>query len=66
LKFQAPESLIGVNGAFYLVEKKQKEREGEKERAPGELNSVHRAYNVMGPTIRGASHVSQVHTSFSF
>jgi hypothetical protein len=28
LKFQAPESLIGVNGAFCLVEKKKKEREG--------------------------------------
>jgi hypothetical protein len=29
LKFQAPESLISVNGAFCLIEKKKKEeREG--------------------------------------
>jgi hypothetical protein len=28
LKFQASESLIGVNGTFCLVEKKKEEREG--------------------------------------
>jgi hypothetical protein len=35
LKFQAPESLIGVNGAFYLVEKKKKEKEGRRRKLPG-------------------------------
>jgi hypothetical protein len=35
LKFQAPESLIGVNGAFCLIEKKKKERERRKRELPG-------------------------------
>jgi hypothetical protein len=32
LKFQAPESLIGVNGAIDLGEKKEEEREGRRRR----------------------------------
>jgi hypothetical protein len=35
LKFQALESLIGVNGAFCLDEKKKKEREGRRRELPG-------------------------------
>jgi hypothetical protein len=35
LKFQAPESLIDVNGAFCLFEKKRKEREGRRRELSG-------------------------------
>jgi hypothetical protein len=35
LKFQAPESLIGVNGAICLIEKKKKEREGRRRELQG-------------------------------
>jgi hypothetical protein len=35
LKFQAPESLIGINGAFCLIEKKKKERERRRRELPG-------------------------------
>jgi hypothetical protein len=35
LKFQTPEKLIGVNGAFCLVEKKKKEREGRRRKFQG-------------------------------
>jgi hypothetical protein len=35
LKFQALESLIDINGAFCLIEKKKKEREGRKRELPG-------------------------------
>jgi hypothetical protein len=35
LKFQAPKSLIGINGAFCVVEKKKKEREGRRRELPG-------------------------------
>jgi hypothetical protein len=35
LKFQAPESLIGVNGAIDLGEKKKEEREGRRRRKKG-------------------------------
>jgi hypothetical protein len=64
LKFQALENLIGVNGAFCLVEKKKKER-GEKEKVSGRLSLAHRVHNALRPTFRGTGHVSQVHTPFS-
>jgi hypothetical protein len=61
------ESLIGINGAFCLVEKKKKEREGEeKEKEEKGLHSAHRVHSALGPTVRGAAPMSQVHISFSF
>jgi hypothetical protein len=65
LKFQAPESLISVNGAFCLVEKKKKREGGEKEKAPGRLSLAHKVYSKVGPTVRDAMHMSQVYTFIS-
>jgi hypothetical protein len=65
LKFQALESLINVNGAFCLVEKKKEERErGEKERISRRLSSAYMIHNKVGPTVRGATHMGQVHIVF--
>jgi hypothetical protein len=49
------ESLIGINGAFCLVEKKKKERE---------LRLAHRVHSALGPTARGAAQMGQVHIAF--
>jgi hypothetical protein len=58
------ESLIGINGAFCLVEKKKKEREGRRRRKRG-LRLAHRVHSKVGPTVRDTTQMSQVHISFS-
>jgi hypothetical protein len=65
LKFRAVDSLIASNGTFSLIEKKEKEREGEKEKPPGRLSLAHKVYNKVGPTVRDATCIHQVHAFFS-
>jgi hypothetical protein len=57
LKFQAPESLIGVNGAIDLGEKKKEEREGRRRRKRGRGEGEGREEAALGaqsPQLTGA------------
>jgi hypothetical protein len=50
-----------------LPRREEEEREGgEKEKEEKGLRSAHRVHNTLGPTIRGAAQMSQVHIAFSF
>jgi hypothetical protein len=50
-----------------LPRREEEEREGgEKEKEEKGLRLAHRVHSKVGPTVRGAAPVSQVHISFSF
>jgi hypothetical protein len=52
---------------FYLPRREEDEREdGEKEKAPPRLDSVHRVHNKQEPIVRGATRMCQIHTFFPF
>jgi hypothetical protein len=66
LKLEGFENPIDFHGAISFIEEKEEEREREeKERAPLWVNSVHVIREARGPTVRGATHMRQVHAPFS-
>jgi hypothetical protein len=50
-----------------LLPRREEERRegGEKEKGERRLRLAHRVHSKVGPTVRGATQVSQVHISFS-
>jgi hypothetical protein len=51
-----------------LLPRREEERRegGEKEKKERELRLVHRVHNKVGPTVRDAAQMGQVHIAFSF